>query len=156
MTDNKQTYITQEGYDRLTDELNYLKNHKRREVAERIATAKELGDLSENAEYSDAKDEQSFVEKRISELENIIRSVKVIKKSKKSTSIQVGSRIEIEDASNNKKKYTIVGSNEAEPMTGKISNESPLGQAFLGHKQGEEVVVHAPKGKITFRILKIL
>lgn len=155
MADNKQTYITLEGFNRLNDELEYLKNVKRKEVAERIATAKDLGDLSENAEYSDAKDEQSFTENRVAELENIIRSVKVINKSKKSISVQVGSTIEVEDEQQNKKRFYIVGSNEADPLAGKISNESPLGHSFIGHRLGESIEVVVPKGKIKFKILKI-
>jgi transcription elongation factor GreA len=155
MADEKQTYITEEGFNRLQQELDHLKNTKRLEVADRIATAKELGDLSENAEYSDAKDEQSFVERRIAELENIVRSVNIIKKGKKSSSVQVGSTIEIEDEKGVLKKYSIVGSNEADPAQGKISNESPLGQAFIGKKSGENVSVNTPKGKMNFKIIKI-
>lgn len=154
MSNEKQTYITDEGLEKLKQELEYLKNTKRKEVAERIAAAKELGDLSENAEYSEAKDEQSFTENRVAELESIVRSVKIIKKNKKISAVQVGSNIEVE---NNGKvtKYSIVGSNEANPINGKISNESPLGKAFLGHKVGEEINVEVPKGKIKFKILKI-
>ena len=154
MSNEKQTYITEEGLEKLKEELEYLKNTKRKEVAERIAAAKELGDLSENAEYSEAKDEQSFIENRVAELESIVRSVKIIKKNKRVTSVQVGSNIEVE--SNGKiLKYSIVGSNEADPINGKISNESPLGKAFLGHKIGEEAEAIVPKGKIKFKILKI-
>lgn len=150
----KQTYITEEGLERLKEELEYLKNTKRKEVAERIASAKELGDLSENAEYSEAKDEQSFIENRVAELESIVRSVKIIKKNKRVTSVQVGSNIEVE--TNGKTlKYSIVGSNEADPLNGKISNESPLGKAFLGRKLADEVEAVVPKGKIKFKILKI-
>jgi transcription elongation factor GreA len=154
MPDEKQTFITEEGLEKLKQELDYLKNIKRKEVAERIAAAKELGDLSENAEYSEAKDEQSFIESRIIELESIVRSVKIIKKNRRTSVVQVGSNIEVE---NNGKtmKYSIVGSNEADPANGRISNESPLGKAFLGRKIGEEAEAIAPKGKIKFKILKI-
>ena len=154
MPDEKQTFITEEGLEKLKQELDYLKNIKRKEVAERIAAAKELGDLSENAEYSEAKDEQSFIESRIIELESIVRSVKIIKKNRRTSVVQVGSNIEVE---NNGKtmKYSIVWSNEADPANGMISNESPLGKAFLGRKIGEEAEAIAPKGKIKFKILKI-
>jgi transcription elongation factor GreA len=154
MPDEKQTFITEEGLEKLKQELDYLKNIKRNDVAERIAAAKELGDLSENAEYSEAKDEQSFIESRIIELESIVRSVKIIKKNRRTSVVQVGSNIEVE---NNGKtmKYSIVGSNEADPANGRISNESPLGKAFLGRKIGEEAEAIAPKGKIKFKILKI-
>lgn len=155
MSNDKETYITEEGLDKLTKELYYLKNTKRKEIAERIATAKELGDLSENAEYSDAKEEQSFIEARVMEFENIIRNVKVIKKKNKNSAVQVGSTIEIVDEKGMNKKYTIVGSNEADPLAFRISNESPLGAAFIGHKLNEEVFVTTPKGKIKYTILKI-
>lgn len=155
MAEEKQTYITQEGLDRLKQELEHLKGTKTKEIAERIATAKELGDLSENAEYADAKDEQAFTATRIAELEDIVRNVKIIKKDKKASAVQVGSNIEVEDEQGNTKEFAIVGSNEADPVAGRISNESPLGQAFLGHKVGEVAEAEVPKGKIKFTIKKI-
>ncbi|MFH0819201.1 MAG: transcription elongation factor GreA [Patescibacteria group bacterium] len=156
MASDKQTYITAEGLERLKEELQNLIINKRREVAGRIASAKELGDLSENAEYSDAKDEQAFIETRIAELEDIVRNVQIIKKANgRNSSVQVGSTIEIEDEAGNIKKYSIVGSNEVDPINGKISNESPLGKAFLGHKVGEIAEVQVPKGNMKFKIAKI-
>lgn len=155
MLEDKKTFITQEGFNKLSEELEYLKNTRRKEIAERIASAKELGDLSENAEYSDAKDEQLFTENRVAELENIIRNVNVVKKNKKSLTVQVSSTITVLDPQKKEKQYTIVGSNEADPINGKISNESPLGQAFLNHKLNDEIEVATPKGKIQYTILKI-
>jgi len=155
MLEDKKTFITQEGFNKLSEELEYLKNTRRKEIAERIASAKELGDLSENAEYSDAKDEQLFTENRVAELENIIRNVNVVKKNKKSLTVQVSSTITVLDPHKKERQYTIVGSNEADPINGKISNESPLGQAFLNHKSNDEIDVLTPKGKIKYTILKI-
>ena len=155
MADQKQTYITEEGLKKLEEELEYLKNTKRKEIAERIRDAKELGDLSENAEYAEAKEEQSFVENRILELQSITRNVNLIKKSKKANQVDVGSTIDVENAEGASMTYTIVGSNEADPIKGLISNESPIGKAFLGKKVGEEAEVEAPSGKITFKVLKI-
>ncbi|MFH1536609.1 MAG: transcription elongation factor GreA [Patescibacteria group bacterium] len=155
MNNQKQTYITEEGLKKLEEELEYLKNTKRKKIAERIRDAKELGDLSENAEYAEAKEEQGFVESRVLELQSITRNVNLIKKSKKANQIDVGSTIEVENAEGNKMTYTIVGSNEANPPKGLISNESPIGKAFLGKKVGEEAEVEAPSGKITFKVLKI-
>lgn len=152
----KQTFITEEGLNKLKEELEYLKNIKRKEVAERIAAAKELGDLSENAEYSEAKEEQVFIENRILELEAIIHNVQIIKKPRGGgNKVQLGSSLEVEDMTGKTIKYTLVGSNEADPLRGKISNESPLGQAFLGRGIGEEIEVSVPKGKLKFKIIKI-
>lgn len=156
MANQKQTYITEEGLAKLKEELDYLKNTKRKEIAERIRDAKELGDLSENAEYAEAKDEQSFVENRVLELESIIRNVNLIKKSKKgANTVEMGATIEVEGPGGKSAEYTIVGSNEANPAEGKISNESPIGQAFLGKKLNEEAEVEAPSGTLKFKILKI-
>ena len=155
MANQKQTYITEEGLNKLKEELDLLKNTKRKEIANRIKEAKELGDLSENAEYQEAKEEQSFVENRVLELESIIRNVNLIKKDKKANEITVGSTIEVEKDSGDKFTYTIVGSSEADPTKGLISNESPIGMAFLGKKVGDEAQVEAPSGAIKFKVLKI-
>ncbi|MFH1781023.1 MAG: transcription elongation factor GreA [Patescibacteria group bacterium] len=155
MANQKQTYITEEGLNKLKEELDILKNTKRKEIANRIKEAKELGDLSENAEYQEAKEEQSFVENRVLELESIIRNVNLIKKDKKANDVVVGSTIEVEKDGGNKFTYTIVGSSEADPTKGLISNESPIGMAFLGKKVGEETQVEAPSGAIKFKVLKI-
>lgn len=149
---DQQTYITAEGLEKLKAELDVLKNVKRKEIAERIQEAKELGDLSENAEYSEAKDEQSFIESRIQELESTVRNISIIQKTKKSDQIQLGSTFSVINDQEQSMTYTLVGKSEANPSQGKISNESPLGKAFLGKKQGETVSVSVPKGIILFTI----
>lgn len=154
MTD-KITYITADGLKKLKEELEHLKTVTRMEISERIREAKELGDLSENAEYSDAKDEQTFIENRIAELEAIIRNVQIIKKNKKNGIVQIGSALKLKMENGKEITYTIVGSSEAKPLEGKISNESPLGKAFLGKKEGEIVDVSVPKGIIKYTILEI-
>lgn len=151
MTD-KQTFITADGLEKLKAELDLLKSVKRKEIAERIQEAKELGDLSENAEYSEAKEEQSFIESRILELEATTRNISIIQKVKKTGVVQLGSTFEVENTQGKKFTYTLVGKSEASPTEGKISNESPLGEAFLGKKQGETVDVAVPAGIIHFTI----
>ncbi|PIY97008.1 MAG: transcription elongation factor GreA [Candidatus Kerfeldbacteria bacterium CG_4_10_14_0_8_um_filter_42_10] len=153
MEDNN-TFITKEGLAKLKKDLEYLKTEKRKEIAERIREAKELGDLSENAEYTEAKEEQAFVEGKIIELEYVIKNSQVIESDKKSDCVRVGSKIKLE-SENNKIEYIIVGSNESDPGKGKISNESPLGRAFLNKKIGEEVIVEVPQGAKKFKILGI-
>ncbi len=148
------TFITKDGLAKLKEELTTLKNTKRSEIAERIQAAKELGDLSENAEYVEAKNEQAFVEGRIMEIESILRNATVIKKTNSNGIVQVGSRIKIRDESE-EREYLIVGSNEADPTAGKISNESPLGQAFLGKKKGDIVDIELPKGTKRIEITAI-
>lgn len=148
-------YISSEGLEKLKKELDELKNVKRKEVIERIAKAKELGDLAENAEYSEAKDEQGFIEGRIIELEKLISEAIVIDKNKESSDVVViGSQVKVR-YDGETKLYTIVGSKEANPEENKISNESPLGQAFLGRKVGDIVKVSAPKGETEYEILEI-
>lgn len=151
-------YITQEGLEKLKKELEVLKTVKRKEIIERIRNAKELGDLSENAEYAEAKDEQSFIEGRILEIENFINKAVIIDANSKDTGIvSVGNTVIIScEGGVGKKEYTIVGSNEANPAHGKISNESPLGKAFLGKKIGEKVEVVVPRGKIICEIVNIV
>lgn len=148
-------YFTKEGLEKLKKEFQELKNVKRKEVIERIATAREMGDLSENAEYQDARDEQGFIEGRILELENIINKAEIIIENNQINFIQLGSTF-IVDCDGIQKQYTIVGSNEAKPSSGLISNESPLGGAFLDKKVGDKVEVDVPKGKVMCAILKIL
>lgn len=152
---DKQTFITADGLEKLKAELDLLKSVKRKEIAERIQEAKELGDLSENAEYSEAKEEQSFIESRILELEAITRNISVIQKSKKSGVVQLGSTFSVENSQGKDFTYTLVGKSEANPSQGKISNESPLGEAFLGKKQGETVAVAVPAGTINFTIKSV-
>jgi len=148
-------YITKNGLEKLVEELEYLKKTKMPEVVERIARAKELGDLSENAEYQDAKDEQGFIAGRIAELENLINKAEVIKASACSKEIiDVGCTIKVR-CGQDEYNYTIVGSNEANPSKGLISNESPIGRAFLGRRKGEKVLVSVPKGEMECEVLDI-
>ena len=146
-------YLTLEGREKLEKELKELVA-RRPSMAQRIEHAKELGDLSENAEYHDAKDEQGMLESRIREIQSILTQAHVVKKGGDLGKVSFGSKI---TASTNgaEKIYEIVGMNEASPSTGKISSESPLGQAFLGHGEGDEVAVSVPAGRITYKILKI-
>jgi transcription elongation factor GreA len=146
--------ISPEGYEKLKKELDHLTTIKRKEIAERIERAKELGDLSENAEYSEAKDAQALNEGKILELFNTLKNVVVINNQKNSDEINMGSKITVKEG-NKEKVYTIVSFNEADPINGLISNESPLGMAFLGKKRGEKVNVETPKGSKEFKILKI-
>lgn len=151
----EQQIISEEGYQKLKDELEYLTNGKRKEIADRIERAKELGDLSENAEYQEAKDAQAFNEARIAEINNTLKNVKVVKNNETKNEVVMGSTITIEDEKGNERKYTIVSFNEVDPAEGKISNESPLGVAFLGKKKGQEAIVNTPKGEVKYKIKKI-
>ncbi len=146
--------LTQEGLDKLKIELESLKINKRKEVAERIKNAKEFGDLSENAEYQEAKEEQSFVEGRILELESIIKSSTVADNHQVLDTVNIGSTIQVEKDKQTFE-FTIVGSTEADPVNNRISVESPLGSAFLGAKIGQEVEINLPIGKTIYKILVI-
>lgn len=150
----RQTFITAEGLQKLRDELHQLKTVKRREIAQRIQEAKELGDLSENAEYVEAKNEQAFVEGRIAELETAVKNAVIIQDVKNAEQVRVGSKVTAKH-DGTAATYSIVGSNESDPSNGRISNESPLGQALLGKKVGETVTVTVPNGKRTFTITAI-
>ena len=151
--------LTREGHDKLISELDYLKNVKRREVADRIREAISYGDLSENSEYEDAKNEQAFVEGRIMELEEKVKYVQIIEDTQKKTaSVQLGSTVtvKIQGAKiSSQMTFTIVGSTEADPIKGKISNVSPVGTSLLDHRAGETVDVHAPSGLVHYEILKV-
>ncbi len=149
------SYLTKSGLEKLQEELEYLKKIKMPEVVERIARAKELGDLSENAEYHDAKDEQGFIAGRIVDLENMINKSEIIKKNGSKDTVVVGCNIRVR-CGNSEHKYTIVGSNEADPPKGLISNESPIGRAFLGCKVGEKINVKIPRGEMECEILEII
>lgn len=146
-------YVTAEGFEKLQAELHHLKTVKRKELADRIQDAKELGDLSENAEYQEAKNEQSFVEGRIVELDMMLKDAEVITHRKSST-VQVGSTVAVRIADKHVT-YTIVGSNEANPAEGRISNASPIGQAFLGRSVGDVVMVKTPSGEVEAHVEKI-
>ncbi|MCK9439175.1 MAG: transcription elongation factor GreA [Patescibacteria group bacterium] len=147
--------ITQEGYNKIKEELDLLSVTRRKEIAERIERAKELGDLSENAEYSEAKDAQALNEGRILELTNILKNVTIVKTvGSNKGEIEMGSSVKV-SCDGKKKDFVIVSFNEADPLNGKISNESPIGMAFLGKRKGDEVMVTTPKGEFKYKILEI-
>ncbi len=150
------TFLTQEGYRKLQEELENLRTVKRQEIAKRLHEAMEGGELIENAEYEAAKNEQAFVEGRIKELEVLLATARVIDESKiTDDSVQVGSTVTIEEEGEKPESYTIVGAAEANPAAGKISNESPLGKALLNHKPGDIVQVEAPAGSFAVKIVKV-
>ncbi len=146
-------YLTPERLEELKKELNELKTAKRADVAERLKRAKELGDLSENAEYMEAREEQTQVETRIVEVEDMIKNASVIKHSIGSK-VQVGSTIEVE-RDDKRATYTIVGPNETDPLSGKISNESPMSRAFLGKVVGDIGKVKTPSGEATYKLVSV-
>ena len=154
MSPDGQQYLTKEGLEKLKSELKHLKTVKRKEISLRIQEAKELGDLSENAEYAEAKTEQAFIEGRIIEIENTLKNAVVITEDKSKSEVRVGSSFKVKTDSA-EMTFTIVGSNEANPSVGLISNESPLGQALLGHKIGDTVEVIAPAGVVKYKIIEI-
>lgn len=147
-------YFSEEGLAKLKDELHNLKTKKRKEIADRLEHAKSLGDLSENAEYQEAKEEQSLIESEIAKLEEMIRDAVLIKKDHGTDKVEVGSTVRVK-SDRGEEAYTIVGSEEANPREGKISNESPLGRAFLGKKKGESVEVKTPGGSVSYQIIEI-
>ncbi len=150
----QQTYLSQEGIETIKKELQELKTKKRQEIAARLQEAKDLGDLSENAEYFEAKEAQSFNENRIVELEELLKNAVVIETSSEEDIVRVGSTIEVK-SNNGPETFNIVGSAEAKPQEGKISNESPLGRAFLGRKIGDEIEIKSPGGITKYKIIKI-
>lgn len=147
-------YISQEGLEKLKTELEEMKAAKRKEIAARLQHAKSLGDLSENAEYQEAKEAQSLLETQILELEEIIKNAVLIKKEHRTDTVEVGSTVRVK-SDLGEEVYTIVGSEEANPLEGRISNESPLGKAFLSHKVGEVIEVRTPGGTKTYKVLEI-
>lgn len=156
MEEKKEILLTQEGYQKLEDELEILKTVRRREVADRIKVAISFGDISENAEYDEAKNEQAQVEERIIKLESMIRRAVIIDESKiDSNVVTIGSIVKVNDMDFEEVEYTIVGSAEADPYEGKISNESPVGKALLGRTIGDVVDVQVPDGVAKFEILEI-
>jgi transcription elongation factor GreA len=152
---NQAMYVTREGLKKLEEELELLRTVKRQEVAQRLHEAMEGGELIENAEYEAAKNEQAFVEGRILELEHMLAIAKVIEPGGPKGVVRVGSTVVVQEGKNEVEEYTIVGAAEANPKEGLISNESPLGQALLDHKAGDEVEVRAPAGNLNFRIVKV-
>jgi transcription elongation factor GreA len=153
----KEVILTPEGYKKLKQEIEYLSNEKRREIADRIRIAREFGDIAENAEYDDAKNEQAMLEHRIAQLEDRLSHARVISKSEiKKDVVSIGSRVRLRDVDAKKTvEYHIVGSAEANPAENKLSNESPVGKAIMGRKKGEVVEVAAPRGALKFKILEI-
>ena len=152
----KDVILTPEGLEKLKQEIEHLSTTRRREVAERIKEAREFGDISENSEYDDAKNEQAMLEARIAQLEDKLRSAQVIDASELDSDIvRVGSLVSGKDEKGKAFEYVIVGSTEADPLQKRLSNESPVGKALIGHKKGDKVKVPAPKGERTLTISKI-
>jgi transcription elongation factor GreA len=152
----EQQYLTPEGLKKLEEELEYLKTVRRAEVAERLHNAMAEGEVEENPEYEDAKNEQAFVEGRILELEAILANAVVIENKGPANEVRLGSRVTIVDMeTGDKEQYLIVGSAEADPQNGRISHESPVGRALLGHKVNDVVTVQAPQGVMKFKITHI-
>jgi transcription elongation factor GreA len=152
----KDVILTAEGLNQLKSELEYLASDRRREVAARIKEAREFGDISENAEYDDAKNEQAMLEARIAQLEDKLRSATVIDASDLTTDlVRVGSVVHVKDEGGKATRYTIVGSAESNPAQYRLSNESPVGKALLGRRRGDEVVFSTPRGERRLKITKI-
>ncbi|HEY4554326.1 MAG TPA: transcription elongation factor GreA [Bacillaceae bacterium] len=149
--------MTEAGKEKLEQELEYLKSVKRKEVVERIKIARSFGDLSENSEYDSAKEEQAFVEGRITTLENMIRNAKIIQDDEaNSDTVTLGKTVTfVELPDGDEETYTIVGSAEADPFEGKISNDSPIAKSLIGHKVGQEVTVATPGGEMRVKIVTI-
>ncbi|MFG6114241.1 transcription elongation factor GreA [Thalassobacillus cyri] len=157
MAEEKSYYMTQEGKEKLENELHYLKTERRQEVVERIKVARDFGDLSENSEYDSAKDEQAFVEARISQVENMIRNAVIIENDNQNPDmVSLGKSVTFQELpEGDEEKYTIVGSAEADPFEGKISNDSPMAKSLIGHEVGEQVTVMTPGGEIEVKIVSV-
>ncbi len=152
-----QVMLTEEGFEKLENELEYLENEKRREVAKRIKVAREFGDISENSEYDDAKNEQAFVEGRIKEIKNMLNNAHVVKDEEiTDKKVNLGTQVMLHNLDSDEKiRYTLVGSAEADPLNNKISNESPIGKSILGHAIGDQVKVDTPSGEVEYEIVSI-
>lgn len=153
----KQVLLTDEGLRNLEQELEYLKTVKRKEIAEKIKVALSFGDLSENSEYDEAKNDQAITEARIADIESMLKNVKIIDESELTTEvIHIGSRVKVNDVEFDEVcDYQIVGSNEADPANGRISDESPVGKGLLGHKVGDRVEIETPAGMMVYEVLEI-
>jgi transcription elongation factor GreA len=149
-----QKYLTRQGLEKIKEELKFLKEIKRKEIAERLETSLDFGDLTENAEYHETKEEQGFVEGRIAELEDLMVNAKIMDTETKRGFAQIGS-IVLVSSGHEKEKFTLVGSKEANPLEYKISADSPLGKAFINQPKGTEVFVKTPQGIVKYRILEI-
>jgi transcription elongation factor GreA len=148
------TYLTQEGEKKLRAELAELTGPRREELAQRLRSAIQMGDLSENADYHKAKEDQGFLEGRIQEIEYILRNAVVVEKASTDV-VTVGNKVLVQEESFDPETYYLVGAKEADPRNGKISNESPIGKALMNHKVGDVVEAETPSGKIRFKVLKI-
>lgn len=153
-TAKKEFYLTKEGIAKLKEELVDLTGNQRQKIAARLKEAKESGDLSENIQWDDAKDQQAFIEGRISEVENILKHAVIIESPKNKGIVDLGATVHLE-LEDGVQKFTIVGSTEANPDEGKISNESPIGRALMGKKPGDEVAVEVPSGTIVYKVKKV-
>ena len=148
--------MSQERYDQLKEELHYLQTTREKEVADQIKEARSFGDLSENSEYDEAKTEQGKLYSRIAEVENLIENAEIIERSYETGKVVIGSTVRVHDLDEDfEEEYTIVGSQEADPMSGRISDDSPFGRGLMGHVVGETVSVEAPAGMLRFKILEI-
>ncbi|MSQ12917.1 MAG: transcription elongation factor GreA [Dehalococcoidia bacterium] len=156
MTQRKVQYLTQEGYTKLGEELDLLRTVSRREVAEQLKLAADVGGTADNAEYDDAKREQARVEGRVQELEELFQSVQVVKQDQPSTGrVRVGSSVTVRDPKGKTLQFLIVGSAEADPSQQKISNTSPVGMALMGKKTGDEAKAETPTGVVKFKVVKV-
>lgn len=157
MAEEKQNYMTEEGKNKLEEELNFLKIDRRTEIVERIKVARSFGDLSENSEYDAAKDEQAFVEGRIGQIENMLKTAIMIEEDKSNNfEVALGKSVTFKELPDGEKEmYTIVGSAESDPLEGKISNDSPMAQSLLGRRVGETVMVNTPGGEIEVEIIEV-
>lgn len=157
MAEEKQNYMTEEGKNKLEEELNFLKTDRRTEIVERIKVARSFGDLSENSEYDAAKDEQAFVEGRIGQIENMLKTAIMIEEDKSNNfEVALGKSVTFKELPDGEKEmYTIVGSAESDPLEGKISNDSPMAQSLLGRRVGESVMVNTPGGEIEVEIIEV-
>ncbi len=154
----KQILLTAQGLEELQNELDYLKTEKRNEIAEKIKVARSFGDLSENSEYDEAKNDQAKIESRINEIEAMLKNVQIIDESGNAgDSVHIGTTFKVLDVEMNEvTEYKMVGSAESDPLNGKISDESPIGKALMGHKAGDTVVVPTPGGDLEFKIIEII
>lgn len=154
MEESQKKYLSKEKFKEITKELENLKTKKRKEIAEKLEFSKSLGDLSENAEYNETRDEQAKVEERIADIENVLKFAEIIKE-KSGGEITVGSKVTIKEDSGESKTWNIVGSEESDLSSGKISNESPIGMHLLGNKVGDTIKIQTPGGVVKYTITKI-
>ena len=156
MSSNEPVYLTKDKLEEVKEELEYLTTTRRQEVAKLIAEAKAEGDLRENAGYDEAKTQQGFLEGRVRELENVLKYVEIIDDDTSTSSVSIGSTVVVEEVGTDfEETYVIVGSMEADPTNGRISNESPIGRALLGKKKGGKIKVDTPGGQINFKVIRI-